>query len=37
MRNNESVSWDNISIICKSLQCLPGNIVEYVPGVEYQA
>lgn len=29
-RNNEPVSWENISAICKLLQCQPGDIMEYV-------
>ncbi|MFI3226993.1 MAG: helix-turn-helix transcriptional regulator [Clostridia bacterium] len=31
LRNNELVSWENISTICKLLQCQPGDIMEYVP------
>ena len=30
-RNNELVSWENITTICKLLNCQPGDIVEYVP------
>lgn len=30
-RNNELVSWDNITTICKLLNCQPGDIVEYIP------
>lgn len=30
-RNNELVSWENISIICKLLNCQPGDLMEYVP------
>lgn len=30
LRNNEPVSWENISIICKLLNCQPGDILEYV-------
>ena len=29
-RNNEPISWDNISTICKLLKCQPGDIMEYV-------
>lgn len=32
LRNNELVSWDNISTICKLLNCQPGDIVRYLPG-----
>ncbi len=30
-RNNELVSWENISTVCKLLNCQPGDIMEYVP------
>lgn len=29
-RNNEPVSWNNITTICKLLSCQPGDILEYV-------
>lgn len=29
-RNNEMVSIDNISRLCKLLDCQPGDIIEYV-------
>jgi putative transcriptional regulator len=29
IRNGELVSWDNISTLCKILNCQPGDIVEY--------
>ena len=29
-RNGEPVSWSNIEIICKLLECQPGDIIEYV-------
>ncbi len=29
IRNNELISWDNISTICKILNCQPGDIIEY--------
>lgn len=28
-RNKESVSWENIEILCKLLNCQPGDILEY--------
>lgn len=31
LRDNEPVSWENISIICELLNCQPGDIMEYVP------
>ena len=30
LRNKEPVSWENISTICKLLECRPGDIMEYV-------
>ena len=30
LRNSEPVSWDNISTICRLLDCQPGDIMEYV-------
>ena len=30
IRNGEPVSWENISTICKLLNCQPGDIMEYV-------
>lgn len=30
-RNNEPVSWENISTVCKLLNCQPGDILEYIP------
>ena len=30
-RNNELVSWENISTVCKLLNCQPGDILEYEP------
>ena len=29
IRNGQLVSWENISTICKLLECQPGDIVEY--------
>ena len=34
LRKNEGVSWDNISTVCKLLNCQPGDIIEYVPDNE---
>jgi len=31
IRNNETISWENISIICKLLNCQPGDLVAYSP------
>ncbi len=29
-RENELVSWENITTICRLLNCQPGDIVEYI-------
>ena len=29
IRNGEAVSWENISVICKLLDCQPGEILSY--------
>ena len=34
LRHGELVSWKNIEVICKLLNCQPGDILEYVPGEE---
>lgn len=34
LRNNESISWDNIEKICSLLECQPGDLIEYVKGDE---
>lgn len=34
LRNNESISWENIETLCKLLNCQPGDIMEYVPDAE---
>ncbi|MBQ8814113.1 MAG: helix-turn-helix transcriptional regulator [Lachnospiraceae bacterium] len=30
-RNNELVSWENISTVCELLRCQPGDFLEYLP------
>ena len=30
IRKNELVSWENITTICRLLDCQPGDIVEYI-------
>ena len=30
LRNEEPVSWENLEMICKLLECQPGDIIEYV-------
>jgi len=34
LRQNEPVSWENISTICRLLNCQPGDLIEYVPDDE---
>ena len=31
LKKGEPVSWENISAICKLLNCQPGDIMEYIP------
>lgn len=31
IRHGELVSWKTIDLLCKLLQCQPGDIVEYIP------
>ena len=33
-RNGEIVSNDNIAILCKLLECQPGDIMEYIPDTD---
>ena len=33
-RDNELVSWENISTVCRLLNCQPGDLMEYVPDSE---
>lgn len=33
LRQGKLVSWKNIEIICKLLNCQPGDILEYTPDV----
>lgn len=37
LRRGEMVSWKTIETICKLLDCQPGDLVEYVPGVSGDA
>ncbi len=34
LRHNEMVSWKTIETICRLLNCQPGDILEYVEGME---
>lgn len=31
-RNKEHINFDNLNLLCKLLDCQPGDILEYVPG-----
>ncbi len=31
IRHRELVSWKTIDVLCKLLQCQPGDIIEYIP------
>ena len=33
-RNNQGVSWENLETLCKLLECQPGDLIEYVEGVQ---
>lgn len=30
-RNEEPINFDNLNILCKLLDCQPGDILEYIP------
>ncbi len=30
LREGKGVAWDNIEMLCKLLQCQPGDIIEYI-------
>lgn len=30
LRQNKSVSWENLETLCKLLECQPGDIIEFV-------
>lgn len=31
LREGKGIAWDNIEMLCKLLECQPGDIMEYVP------
>jgi len=33
-RNNQGVSWENLEMLCKLLECQPSDIIEYVEDVQ---
>ena len=37
LRHGELVSWKNIEIICRLLNCQPGDILEYIPDGDEEA
>lgn len=37
LRSGTPVSWENLSVLCKLLNCQPGDILEYVPDVDDEA
>ena len=34
IRHGELVSWKTLNIICALLECQPGDLIEYVEGVQ---
>lgn len=30
LREGKGIAWENIEVICKLLECQPGDIIEYV-------
>ena len=30
LRNNQTVSWENMESLCRLLNCQPGDLIEYV-------
>lgn len=30
-RNQQGISWDSLEVLCRLLQCQPGDLIEYVP------
>ena len=33
-RQQQGVSWENLETLCKLLECQPGDLIEYVEGVQ---
>jgi len=33
-RNKQGVSWENLETLCRLLECQPGDLIEYVEGVQ---
>jgi len=34
IREQKLISWENINVICRLLDCQPGDIIEYIPSSE---
>ncbi len=30
-RNQQGISWDSLEVLCRLLECQPGDLIEYVP------
>lgn len=35
LRNREPISFETLNTVCKLLECQPGDIIEYVPDVDW--
>jgi putative transcriptional regulator len=31
LREGKGIAWDNIEMLCKLLECQPGDLFEYIP------
>lgn len=31
LRDGKGISWDSLEVLCRLLQCQPGDLIEYVP------
>lgn len=36
-RNKEHINFDNLNILCRLLECQPGDIIEYTPDTNTEA
>ena len=34
LRKGEGVSWENLEMLCRVLECQPSDLIEYVEGVQ---
>ena len=37
LREGKGIAWDNIEMLCKLLECQPGDLFEYIPDEERDA